>query len=240
MKALIVDDERLARNELSRMLESYPDLDLVGESGSADEALEQIQVGRPDLLFLDIDMPGMDVFTMLESLDYTPLVIFTTAYSQYALQAFEYNTLDYLVKPIDPRRLQITIDRVRQNFRPRESKPDEDKSILDQEKRIFVRDGNRCWFVKLSEIALFESEGNYTRLYFGENRPLILRSLNTLQSRLDADTFFRASRKHIINLKCISAIIPSSKERLEVVLNDKYRVPMSRRQSHQFKNLMSL
>jgi len=239
MKAIIVDDERLARNELKRLLGPYEDLDITGEAANAKEALEKMEECTPDLLFLDIEMPGMDVFTMLESLDSTPLVIFTTAFSQYALQAFEYNTLDYLMKPIDPKRLEIAVDRVRKNFRTSPSTEPKEE-VLDIDKQIFVRDGDRCWFVKLQDICLLESEGNYTRLYFGENKPLILRSLNNLQTRLDPMTFFRASRKHIINLTCVSNILPLSKDKLEVILCNQHHVALSRRQSHQFKSLASL
>lgn len=202
MKAIIVDDERLARNELKRLLSEYPDIEVVDEAANVDEGVEKIKHHEPDVVFLDIQMPGKSGFDLLEELDRSPRVIFTTAYDEYAIKAFEFNALDYLLKPIEPARLSEAIKKVKI-----ENPEDEELDIrkiskqLRSDDQVFVKDGDRCWFVKLEEVRLFESEGNYVRLFFRENKPLILKTLNYLDERLDSKTFFRANRKHIINLK---------------------------------------
>ncbi|HEV8037922.1 MAG TPA: LytTR family DNA-binding domain-containing protein [Bryobacteraceae bacterium] len=231
MKALIIDDERLARAELRRLLEKHPDVEIVGEARDAEDALSQIGTMEPDLLFLDIQMPGANGFELLEQLDRVPVVIFTTAYDDYALKAFEVNALDYLLKPVAPERLAAALAKVG-GVKP--------KTAVAADQQIFVKDGERCWFVALRDIVLLESEGNYTRLYFGGHRPLVLRSLNYLEDRLDAAMFFRASRKHILNLKFIEAMDAWANGGFLVRLKGSIEVEMSRRQAQKFKDSMSL
>lgn len=231
MKALIIDDERLARAELRRLLEKHPEVEIVGEARDADDALNQISRLEPDLLFLDIQMPGANGFELLERLDRVPLVIFTTAYDDYALKAFEVSALDYLLKPVAPERLGAALAKIGG------AKP---KVAVGGDQQIFVKDGERCWFVALREIVLLESEGNYTRLYFGGHRPLVLRSLNYLEDRLDPAMFFRASRKHILNLKFIESMDAWANGGFLVRLKGSIEVEMSRRQAQKFKEVMSL
>jgi len=239
MKALIIDDERLARTELKRLLSPFKEIKVVGEAINADDALEKIQELKPDMLFLDIQMPGKSGFDMLEELDSVPTVIFTTAYDEYALKAFEYNALDYLLKPIEPKRLEETINKLIEKKR-KKTVSDLDKEILAESDQVFVKDGEKCWFVKLETVRLFESEGNYVRIYFGDNKPLILRTLNYLDERLDGKTFFRANRKHIVNLKWIASIEPWLNGGLLVKLKDGQKVEVSRRQTIKFKDMLSL
>lgn len=238
MKALIVDDERLARNELKRLLQVFPEIIVAGEARHADEALEMIEELRPDLLFLDIQMPGQNGFELLESLDYLPIVIFTTAFDEYALKAFEVNALDYLLKPIEPRRLGAAINKALEKMR--KNSPSQEQYPLGEDSHVFVKEGDRCWFVKLNQIRLLESEGNYTRLYFDDHKPLIPRSLNYLVARLDPTVFFRAGRKHIINLKWVDAIEQDVDGALIVKLKGAPEVKMSRRQSQKFKDMTNL
>jgi len=246
MKTLIVDDERLARMELRRLLQAFPKIEIVGEAANADEALELIEELEPDLLFLDIQMPGKNGFELLTALKGSaPDVIFTTAFDEYAIKAFEFNALDYLLKPIDTERLKEAISRVEDN---QPSGQEEDKSDvirssekpLTQHDQVFVKDGDRCWFVKLSKVRLFESMGNYVRLYFDDQKPLVLKSLNSLEERLDPQTFFRANRKHIINLSWIEKIEPWFSGGLLVTLQGGDKIEISRRQTIRFKELMSL
>ena len=238
MKAIIIDDERLARVELRRLLTPHKNIDIIGEAKNVDEAVKKIEELKPELIFLDIQMPGKNGFDLLESLDTVPIVIFTTAYDEYALKAFEYNALDYLLKPIEPQRLEETINKIL--LRNQESMEEQLGSVLKEEDQIFVKDGERCWFVKLSSIRLFESEGNYVRLYFEDNKPLILRTLNYLDERLDNRTFFRANRKHIINLKWILNIEPWLNGGLLVKLKGDHKIEVSRRQASKFKDKLSL
>jgi len=239
MKALIVDDERLARTELKRLLAPFKEIKVVGEAVNAEDALDKIQELKPELLFLDIQMPGKTGFEMLEELDSVPTVIFTTAYDEYALKAFEYNALDYLLKPIEPKRLEETINKLIEKKRKKAAR-DSDKEILLESDQVFVKDGEKCWFVKLETVRLFESEGNYVRIYFEDNKPLILRTLNYLDERLDNKTFFRANRKHIVNLKWIASIEPWLNGGLLVKLKGGQKVEVSRRQAIKFKDMLSL
>lgn len=239
MKALIIDDERLARTELKRLLNPFKDIKVVGEAVNADDALEKIQELKPELLFLDIQMPGKNGFEMLEELDSVPTVIFTTAYDEYALKAFEYNALDYLLKPIEPKRLEETVNKLVEKKRKKTVR-DLDKEILSESDQVFVKDGERCWFVKLESVRVFESEGNYVRIYFEDKKPLILRTLNYLDERLDDKTFFRANRKHIVNLKWIANIEPWLNGGLLVKLKDGQKIEVSRRQAIKFKDMLSL
>ena len=234
MKALIVDDERLGRSELRRLLDPHPEVEIVGEARDADEALALIEQLQPDLLFLDIQMPGRSGFELLEQLDRVPLVIFTTAYDEYALKAFEVNALDYLLKPVSPERLDAALARAALR------KSRAAMTTASASSSIFVKDGERCWFVTLGDVVLLESEGNYARLHFGGNRPLVLRSLNYLEERLDPAIFFRASRKHILNLRFIETIDPWANGGFLVRLKGGFEVEMSRRQAQKFKEVMSL
>ncbi|MDJ1472896.1 response regulator [Cytophagaceae bacterium DM2B3-1] len=240
MKALIVDDERLARNELRRLLENFPKIEIIGEAANAEEALDLVDKLHPDLLFLDIQMPGKTGFELLTEIEGSvPDVIFTTAYDEYALKAFEYNALDYLLKPIDPNRLAEAINRLEEDIRHEEFKR-ENAKLLTAEDQVFVKDGEKCWFVKLGKIRLFESMGNYVRLHFDDQKPLILKSLNALDEKLDPHSFFRANRKHIINLQWVEKIEPWFSGGLLVTLKGGEKIEISRRQAIRFKDMMSL
>ena len=184
-------------------------------------------------------MPGKTGFELLEELDSVPKIIFTTAYDEYALKAFEYNALDYLLKPIEPSRLEESIKKLIEGKRKEKSHA-LSQEILTAEDQVFVKDGDKCWFVKLDKVRLFESEGNYVRLYFDENKPLILRTLNYLDERLDNKSFFRASRKHIINLKWVENIEPWLNGGLLAKLKGGHKIEVSRRQAVKFKEMLSL
>ena len=239
MKAIIIDDERLARVELKRLLTPFKEINVVGEAVNVEDALTKISELNPDLIFLDIQMPGKNGFELLEELDSVPRVVFTTAYDEYALKAFEYNALDYLLKPIEPKRLEEAIKKIIETNK-KDKISGETQSVLTESDQVFVKDGERCWFVKLANVRLFESEGNYVRLYFDENKPLILRTLNYLDERLDDRSFFRANRKHIINLKWIDNIEPWLNGGLLVKLKGGMKIEVSRRQAIKFKDKLSL
>lgn len=231
MRALLIDDERLARAELRRLLAAHPEVEIVGEAVNAADGVQQILALKPDLIFLDVQMPGGSGFDMLAALDEAPEVIFTTAYDQYALQAFEVNALDYLQKPIQAARMAAALQRcaLRQHA-----------AASAAPKKLFIKDGERCWFVPLQDIRLFESDGNYTRVYFGQQQPLMLRSLSQLEEKLDPQHFFRASRRHIINLDAVERVAANEAGGLDLTLRDDMRVEVSRRRAAQFKSLTSL
>ncbi|HSU26878.1 MAG TPA: response regulator [Chitinophagaceae bacterium] len=242
MKAIIIDDERLARSELKKLLQDFPEVEVVDEAANADEGILKIESQNPDLIFLDIQMPGKTGFDMLSQLERSPQVIFTTAYDEFALKAFEVNALDYLLKPVEPKRLADAIQKLHFS-ESRDTKTEAENfnnSILTENDQVFVKDGERCWFVKLSDIRLFESVGNYAKVFFAGNKPLILKSLNALEERLDEKTFFRANRKHIVNLRMIDKIEPYFNGGLLLELKGGEKIEVSRRQTVKFKEMMSL
>jgi len=235
-----VDDERLARKELMKLLEDHPFIEVVGEATNADEANQMVNELNPDLLFLDIQMPGRTGFQLLEELDAVPLVVFTTAYDEFALKAFEVNALDYLLKPIQPERLAETISKLSEKERSKMAAIHGPEKKLGLEDQVFVKDGERCWFVSLTNVRMFESDGNYIKVYFDNNKPMIHKSLNALDEKLDDRAFFRASRKHIVNLSWVEAIEPWFNGGLMIKLKGGDKVEVSRRQAAKFKDMMSL
>lgn len=241
MKALIIDDERLARKELISLLSDYDCIEVAGEAVNADDAYEKIKELQPDLLFLDIQMPGKTGFELLQMLDDVPHVIFTTAYDEYAIKAFEVNALDYLLKPVQTERLRESINKLTAAVEKREKRDDRERTEkLGPNDQVFVKDGEKCWFVRLSKIRLFESDGNYIKVYFDNQKPMIHKSLNALDERLDDKVFFRANRKHMINLNWVENIEPWFNGGLMVTLQGGEKVEVSRRQATRFKDMMSL
>lgn len=223
MRVLLVDDERLARVELRRLLAAHPDVEIAGEASHVADAVAQANACRPDLLFLDVAMPGGTGFDVLERLEAVPLVIFTTAYDAHAVKAFEVSALDYLLKPIEPRRLGEALAKAAGRIRP---------TYLE---RTFVRDGELALVVDFRSVPLLESEGNYTRLHLEHHQPLLGRSLNYLEERLDPSAFFRVSRQAIVNLGHVERIEPDAAGGLLVTLRGGRVVPMSRRQALRFR-----
>lgn len=228
MKAIIVDDERIARQELRRLLTAHPEVEIAGEAANGEEAVSLVQRLEPDVLFLDIQMPGMTGFDLLDRLREVPEVIFTTAYDQHALQAFDANALDYLLKPIAPARLAVALQKLRGC---------RDRPHLE---KVFLRDGERCWIIKIEEVDLLEAEGNYTRVFFRKERPLIPGPLAAFEERLNPATFFRASRKHLINLNSIETTEWGAGGNLIVRMRHGQEVELSRRQSAHLRELLSL
>jgi two-component system LytT family response regulator len=229
MRALVVDDEPLARRELSRLLAAFPIVQVVGEAGNIDEARERIEALSPDVVFLDIQMPGGTGFDLLAQLDRVPRIVFTTAYDQYAVKAFEVNALDYLLKPVEPERLATAIRKIQ------ESAPREIAVAGAPLEQLFIKDGPRCWFVPLRQVSLLTSEGNYVRLHWGKERPLLGRSLTSIEQKLDPKQFFRANRAQIMNLEFIQQVEAGEGGRLYVQLRDGPEIEVSRRQAREFK-----
>lgn len=245
MRAIIIDDERLARNELKRLLENFPSIEVVGEASNTDEASQLIEELQPDVAFLDIQMPGKTGFEWLEEWEgYLPEIIFTTAFDEHALKAFEVNALDYVLKPIELGRLSESIQKLSSRFQRTSSteKAAISNHVLGANDQIFVKDGEKCWFVRLDRVRLCESMGNYVRLFFDDQKPLVLKSLNSLEERLDPKLFFRCNRKHIVNLQFIDKIEPWFSGGLQVTLKGEKaeKIEISRRQSIRFKELLSL
>jgi two-component system LytT family response regulator len=240
MRAILVDDERLARRELRRLLVKHPQVEVVGEAANADDARSLLSELQPDLVFLDVQMPGESGFDFLMKLDSFPAVIFTTAFDQFALKAFEFGAYDYLLKPVEPTRLAASLVRISDRERVRAPSSVSAEEVLRELDQVFVRDGENCWMVQLVEIQLLESEGNYTRIFFKGERALVARSLNALETRLDPKVFFRANRRQIINLRWVQSIRPWFSRGLRIKLRSGSEVEISRRRSQQFRDFTSL
>jgi two-component system LytT family response regulator len=234
--AIIVEDSRLARVELKELLKKHSEIELIAEAENVDKAYELIVSKNPDLLFLEINMPEKDGFQLLEMLDKLPVVIFTTAYDQYAIKSFEYNAFDYLLKPIHPERFTKSIEKLLPFLK--EKQVNATKKTLTATDQIFIKEGEKCWMVKLQEIELFEIVGNYTRVFFEENKPLIYKSLNQIEEKISTNLFFRINRQQIINLNCIKKVTPWFNGKLKIELNNGLEVETSRRQALKFRQYL--
>lgn len=241
MKVLIVDDTRLARQELKTLLASHADVELLGEADDLPSARDAVQRLRPDLLLLDIQLPSGTGFDLLEQLDPLPLVIFTTAYDHYAVQAFESNALDYLVKPVAPERLSAALDRVRaQGELVAARNDDRGREPLGADDTVFLRDGEHCWFVATRDISHVVVDGNYVRVWFQGQRAMLARSLSALEARLDPGMFFRANRNTLVNLRHIARIDPWVNDGYQIKLRDGNEIEVSRRQARELRERLSL
>lgn len=237
MKAIIVDDERLARQELKNLLAEYKEIEVIAECSDALDAKQKINELKPDIIFCDIQMPGKTGLELVEEISGMVDVVFVTAYDEYAIKAFELNAFDYLLKPVQSERLADTIRKL--SVKDSVVKIENVLPISEND-TVFIKDGEKYWFVKLSDIRLFESEGNYVRVYFDNFRPLILRSLNSLEARLNDKQFFRASRKHIINFNFIAGVESWFNGGLNIKMKDGKEVEVSRRQAVKLKDMKSL
>ncbi len=239
IRAVIVEDSRLARNELKELIKLHDDLELVGEAGNVDDGVELIQSESPDLLLLDINMPEKDGFDLLEMLDDVPITVFTTAYDEYAIKSFEYNALDYLLKPVSNKRFDMALEKVRSKMASKEESSSTAKKLTGSS-QIFIKDGESCWLVKISDISLFEIVGNYTRVFFEDKKPMLYKSLNQVEGKLPEESFFRANRQQIINTNYIENVVPWFNGKLKLTMKNGEEVEVSRRQSYIFKDRMSL
>jgi len=238
IKAIIVEDSRLARQELKMLLADFPQINVVGEADSAEQALAMIPTEQPDLLFLDIHLPGKNGFDILQELERVPAVIFTTAFDNYALRSFEYNTIDYLLKPIVPERLEKAIKKAEEQLQQLPASLRQEK--LTTTDRIFVKDGNKCWFVTLGDIRLFASKGNYTQIFFQNHSPLILRSLQDVEDSLGGQQYVRVNRQQIVNIKFVADVAETFGGRLKLTLTTGELIEVSRRQVSKIRESFSL
>lgn len=228
LRALIIDDEELARKRLHKMLQDFKnELEVIGEAVNGKEAIEKIEALHPDIIFLDIQMPGYDGFEVVRRLHVTPFIVFVTAYDEYALKAFEENTVDYLLKPIEQRRLDKTIEKIRQLFNHQTLKLDENIERLLSRlaaaplKRFQVRVGGRIILVEAADVVFFEAKDKYTFLHTADQKYIIDLTLSELESRLDATEFVRIHRSTIIHLKYILELVKWFGGKYKVRLKDK-------------------
>ena len=240
IKTVIVEDSRLARNELKELIKKFSEIEVVGEAENVDQGFDLIQNTRPDLLFLDINMPEKDGFELLEMLDEVPITVFTTAYDEYAIKSFEYNALDYLLKPISEKRFALAIDKVKMKLGRNNGNDSNGAERLTGNSQIFIKDGDKCWLVKVGNISHFEIVGNYTRVFFDDQKPMLYKSLNQVEEKLPSTYFFRANRQQIINTNFIKNVVPWFNGKLKLTMENNDEIEVSRRQSYLFKDKMSL
>ena len=230
IRTVIVDDEPLARTNLKVLLRRHPDIEIIGESGSGFEALEEIRKTKPNLVFLDVQMPECDGFDLLEMLggDVPPAVIFVTAYDQYALRAFEAGALDYLLKPFDDARFERALNRAQdkiQHHRPTSPKTE----------RLSVKSAGQILFLKPADIDWIEAADYYSCLHIGTRTHLLRRSMSELEQDLDPSAFCRIHRSAIVNLSRVHALQLNSEGESEVLLNNGNTLPISRRYRRQLQ-----
>ena len=241
-RTIIIDDERLAREELRSLLKEYQEIDVVAEAINGIDGIEKIKEFNPDLIFLDVSMPGMNGFEMLKQLEDLPQVVFVTAHDEYALQAFENQALDYILKPIDPEKIANVVRKIshENSFEDEQLLNLRKSRSLGENDKVFIKDGEKCWFIELKNVRMMESDGNYVKVYFDTFRPMVLRSLNSFEERLDNEVFFRANRKFIINLNHVVAIENWFNGGLKVKLTNGEEIDISRRQAIRFREVFSL
>ena len=239
LRVLIVDDARLARQELRTLLSALPWVQCVGEADDVPAAREAIATLAPDLVLLDVQMPSGNGFDVLDGLERVPSVVFVTAYDTYAVRAFRANALDYLVKPVEAPRLLEALERARHHA-ALDTEPPTVHGTLGAQDQVFVREGERCWFVSIAEIRRLVVDGNYTRLWFRDQNALLARSLSALEARLPSDLFFRANRNTLVNLRRIRAVTPSIGDGYDLALDDGSEVEVSRRQARELRERMAL
>jgi two-component system LytT family response regulator len=238
IKTVIVDDERLAREEFKSMLNNYSNIEIVGEYKNAKEAEAGIIELEPDLLFIDIQMPGESGLDLIKRIDNAPRTVFVTAYDEFAIQAFELNAYDYILKPVDEDRLTEVIGRIEEEHKIPEAVIEAKQ--LKKGDKILIKDGDKVWFVNIDDIRYFESDGNYVKVFFQNFHPLILRSLNSLANRIDNNMFFRANRKYLVNLERIVNIETWFNGSLQIEMDCGTKIDISRRQAIKFKDQFSL
>jgi two-component system LytT family response regulator len=239
LKAVIIEDSRLARNELKELMKAHKEIEILGEAENVDKAFKLINETKPDLLFLDINMPEKDGFELLEMLDEVPTTIFTTAFDEYAIKSFEYNAFDYLLKPINQKRFSKSIEKVIENINNNIKEKTKNEDALSLDKQIFIKDGEKCWLVKIKDISLFEIVGNYTRVFFDNNTPLIYKSLAQVEEKLPTEVFFRANRQQVININHVKKVVSWFNGKLKIEMNSGEEIEISRRQSYLFKEQLS-
>jgi two-component system LytT family response regulator len=242
---ILVDDEPLARKLLKEYLQDFPEIKIVGECKNGKQAIKAINEGKPDVVFLDIRMPGIDGFEVLENLKHIPHIIFSTAYEDYALKAFERNAVDYLLKPYDRKRFSQAMQKVLNRTVKMENEIDRIVQVLQQSKeqgsypsRIFVRKGKRIISVEVGNILWIEADGDYTQLHTNNGTHLCNLSLNILEERLNPSCFLRVHRSSIIANGCIEHLQSDGEGGFVAMLKDKSKVKISRTHAAKLRNII--
>lgn len=239
MKAVVVEDSRLAREGLLKMLAKFPLIEVVGAAENATQASQLIDEYLPDVIFLDIHLPGENAFELLQALDYEPKIIFTTAYAEYAVRSFEFKTIDYLLKPISSERLAQAVEKLAQSANS-QAHSEVTVSTLDYANKILVRENDNSYLLQLSDIYYFESCKNYVRIFSAQGKPFVKKSLCQIEERLPAGHFVRISRQYIVNLDHMVAVEDSINDGFDITMTDGTVLNASRRSAASLKSLLSI
>lgn len=248
IRVVVADDEPLARERIRTLLAAHPDVELVAECGDGEDAIQAVAARRPDLLFLDVQMPELDGFGVLAAFppDERPHVVFVTAYDEHAVRAFEVNAIDYLLKPVEPRRFEAALARVRTRLAgPSADRDTVLEAVLNELRRgrgyasrLVVRDGSRVSFVRVEDIDWIDAAGNYVKLHVAGNVHLLREPLKTLETRLDPDRFLRVHRSAIVNLERIASVEPYFHGEYTLTLRDGTRITSSRTHSARLRSFL--
>jgi two-component system LytT family response regulator len=231
VRAVIVDDEELARGFLREMLAAHPEIEIVAECANGFEAVKAIAETAPDLVFLDVQMPKLDGFEVLELIEGTPAVIFVTAYDQYAMRAFDAHAVDYLLKPFSAERFERALERAKARLGERRPAPNlarEARAPGDRPQRLAVRDGTRVHVIPLEKLDYAEAQDDYVALHSGGKSYLKQQTIGSLEALLDPARFVRIHRSSIVNLERVARIEPYAKDSRIAILTDGTRLPVSR------------
>jgi two-component system LytT family response regulator len=241
INTVIVEDSELARLELKNLLLAHPEINIIAEAEDVDSAVSIISEKSPDLVLMDIDLPGGNAFDILARLAVVPSLIFTTAFDNFALDAFEFNTVDYLLKPIKKERLAKALNKLLSNENTKIGEQAiNSEDLLSSDSQFFVKDGEKCWLIKVNDVRYIEAIGNYSRIHFSEHSPMHYSSIQKIEQRLNPKSFFRINRQELVNLNYIDSIEPWITGGLRLTLSCGKELDVSRRQSNNFKNLMAL
>ena len=245
IKSIIIDDEELGRRIIREFLAAHPDIDISAECPDAISALEAIDKHQPDLLFLDIQMPEVNGFELLEMLENLPLVVFSTAYDQYALKAFDVNAVDYLLKPFDQERFNTAMERVKGLIQHRQNESEKIRNLIkniQSEKkhvdRILVKKRGKMFILSLGDVLWIEAVGDYVNIHTKDDSFLLLKTMKELETRLNPNRFIRLHRSSIIHLEAIKEIVQWTKGRWKVYLEDGQSVVISRSGAQKLKKFM--
>ncbi len=234
LKCLIIDDEKLAREVIRRYLLDYPDIEMIGECGNGFEGIKTISSEKPDIIFLDIQMPKLSGFEMLELIGDPPVIIFTTAFDQYALKAFEVNAADYLLKPFSKERFEEALKRAIHKAGEAGSAPEVKRLIAHQDNeqeilsRVVVKKGSDIIIIPVEEIIYFEAQDDYVRIVAEQGKFLKQKTMKYFESRLESEDFVRIHRSYIVNINYISKIELYEKESYRILMKDEKLLPVSR------------
>jgi two-component system LytT family response regulator len=238
MKAMIIEDSRLARQELKELLLVHPHIHLCADAENPRDAHAIIQREHPELLFLDINMPGKNGFELLQELSYDPKVIFITAYADQAIHSFHFNTVDYLLKPVSPERLQKALDKLKADAV--ENEVEDILPTLELHSQVMLRDGDKCHWVRLQDIHYFESCGNYTQVFWANGKVTLFRALGKIELRLPGTHFFRTNRQQIVNIAEVVNVEPWINGGYQLQLQSGVILEVSRRHAARFRAFFSL